>query len=172
MSRSIHDKLKRVRPPRVHITYEVETEGAMVLKELPFVVGVLGDFSGNPTKPLAPLKDRKFIQIDRDNLNEVMARMTPGLNLRVENTLKGDGSEMAVQLQFQSMDDFEPARVIEQVPALRKLLETRNKLRDLLTKVDRSDDLEALLERILQNTEEIKKLASELGCETAATNKE
>ena len=168
MSRSIHDKLKRVRPPRVHITYEVETEGAMVLKELPFVVGVLGDFSGNPTKPLAPLKDRKFIQIDRDNLNEVMARMTPGLNLRVENTLKGDGSEMAVQLQFQSMDDFEPARVVEQVPALRKLLETRNKLRDLLTKVDRSDDLEALLERILQNTEEIKKLSSELGSEAAA----
>ncbi|HEY7423947.1 MAG TPA: type VI secretion system contractile sheath small subunit [Gemmataceae bacterium] len=168
MSRSIHDKLKRVRPPRVHITYEVETEGAMVLKELPFVVGVLGDFSGNPTKPLAPLKDRKFIQIDRDNLNEVMARMTPGLNMRVENTLKGDGSEMAVQLQFQSMDDFEPARVVEQVPALRKLLETRNKLRDLLTKVDRSDDLEALLERILQNTEEIKKLSSELGSEAAA----
>ncbi|HEY7156514.1 MAG TPA: type VI secretion system contractile sheath small subunit, partial [Gemmataceae bacterium] len=83
MSRSIHDKLGRVRPPRVHITYEVETEGAMVLKELPFVVGVLGDFSGNPDKPLVPLKDRKFIQIDRDNLNEVMARMTPGLNLRV-----------------------------------------------------------------------------------------
>ena len=172
MSRSIHDKLKRVRPPRVHITYEVETEGAMVLKELPFVVGVLGDFSGNPTKPLAALKDRKFIQIDRDNLNEVMARMTPGLNLRVENTLKGDGSEMAVQLQFQSMDDFEPARIVEQVEPLRKLLETRNRLRDLLTKVDRSDDLEALLERILQNTEEIKKLASELGCETTATNKE
>ncbi|HEY7311273.1 MAG TPA: type VI secretion system contractile sheath small subunit [Gemmataceae bacterium] len=172
MSRSIHDKLGRVRPPRVHITYEVETEGAMVLKELPFVVGVLGDFSGNPTKPLAPLKDRKFIQIDRDNLNEVMARMTPGLNLRVENTLKGDGSEMAVQLQFQSMDDFEPARIVEQVEPLRKLLETRNKLRDLLTKVDRSDDLEALLERILQNTDEIKKLSSELGSETATPNKE
>jgi type VI secretion system protein ImpB len=172
MSRSIHDKLGRVRPPRVHITYEVETEGAMVLKELPFVVGVLGDFSGNPDKPLVPLKDRKFIQIDRDNLNEVMARMTPGLNLRVENTLKGDGSEMAVQLKFQSMDDFEPARIVEQVEPLRKLLETRNKLRDLLTKVDRSDDLEALLERILQNTDEIKKLSSELGSETAAPNKE
>lgn len=168
MSRSIHDKLGRVRPPRVHITYEVETEGAMVLKELPFVVGVLGDFSGNPIKPLTPLKDRKFIQIDRDNLNEVMARMTPGLNLRVENTLKGDGSEMAVQLQFQSMDDFEPARIVEQVEPLRKLLETRNKLRDLLTKVDRSDDLEALLERILQNTDEIKKLSSELGSEASA----
>jgi type VI secretion system protein ImpB len=172
MSRSIHDKLGRVRPPRVHITYKVETEGAMVEKELPFVVGVLGDFSGNPTTPLKPLKDRKFIQIDRDNINEVMARMTPGLNLRVENTLKGDGSEMAVQLKFQSMEDFEPARVVEQVEPLRKLLETRNKLRDLLTKVDRSDNLETLLERILQNGEEIKKLSSELGGESSVPTKE
>jgi type VI secretion system protein ImpB len=172
MSRSIHDKLGRVRPPRVHITYKVETEGAMVEKELPFVVGVLGDFSGNPTTPLKPLKDRKFIQIDRDNINEVMARMTPGLNLRVENTLKGDGSEMAVQLKFQSMEDFEPARVVEQIEPLRKLLETRNKLRDLLTKVDRSDNLETLLERILQNGEEIKKLSSELGGESSVPSKE
>jgi type VI secretion system protein ImpB len=172
MSRSIHDKLGRVRPPRVHITYKVETEGAMVEKELPFVVGVLGDFSGNPTTPLKPLKDRKFIQIDRDNINEVMARMTPGLNLRVENTLKGDGSEMAVQLKFQSMEDFEPARVVEQIEPLRKLLETRNKLRDLLTKVDRSDNLETLLERILQNGEEIKKLSSELGGESSVPTKE
>jgi len=163
MSASIHDKLKRVRPPRVHITYKVETEGAEVVKELPFVVGVLGDFSGDPTAQLKPLKDRKFIQIDRDNFNEVMARMTPGLNMRVENTLKGDGSEMGVQLKFQSMEDFEPARIVEQVEPLRKLLETRNKLRDLLTKVDRSDDLEALLEKLLQNGEEIKKVSSELG---------
>src|SRR5512140_2939773 len=120
MSRSIHDKLKRVRKPRVHITYDVETEGAVVQKELPFVVGVLGDFSGNPTEPLKPLKDRKFIQIDRDNLNDVMARMTPGLNLRVENTLKGDGSEMAVQLKFNSIEDFEPANVVRQVAPLKK----------------------------------------------------
>ena len=131
MSESIHDKLKRVRKPRVHITYDVETEGAVVQKELPFVVGVLGDFSGNPTEPLKPLKDRKFIQIDRDNFNDVMKRMTPGLNLRVENTLKGDGSEMAVQLKFNSLEDFEPANVVKQVEPLRKLLETRDKLRDL-----------------------------------------
>src|SRR5207253_9485901 len=97
---SIHDKLSRVRKPRVHITYQVETEGAVVEKELPFVVGVLGDFSGNPTQPLKPLKDRKFIQIDRDNFNDVMARMTPGLKIKVENTLKGDGSEMPVDLKF------------------------------------------------------------------------
>src|SRR5262249_28754981 len=145
MGASIHDKLGRVRPPRVHITYQVETEGAVVEKELPFVVGVLGDFSGNPTEPLKPLTDRKFIQIDRDNFNDVMARMTPGLNLKVENTLKGDGSEMSVQLKFNSLEDFEPGKLVQQVEPLRKLLETRNKLRDLLTKVDRSEDLESSL---------------------------
>jgi type VI secretion system protein ImpB len=165
MSSSIHDKLKRVRKPRVHITYEVETEGAVVEKELPFVVGVMGDFSGNPTEPLKPLKDRKFIQIDRDNFNDVMKRMTPGLNMRVENTLQDDGSEMAVQLQFNSIDDFEPANVARQVEPLRKLLETRDRLRDLLTKVDRSEDLEDVLEQVLQNTEELKKLSSDLGVE-------
>jgi type VI secretion system protein ImpB len=163
MSASIHDKLKRVRKPRVHITYEVETEGAVVLKELPFVVGVLGDFSGNPTEKLKPLKDRKFVQIDRDNINDVMKRMTPGLNMKVENTLKGDGSEMAVQLKFDSMEDFEPANVAKQVEPLRKLLETRDKLRDLLTKVDRSEDLENVLEGVLKNTEDLKKMASDLG---------
>jgi type VI secretion system protein ImpB len=166
-SESIHDKLKRVRKPRVHITYEVETEGAMVLKELPFVIGVMGDFSGNPTEPLKPLKDRKFIQIDRDNINDVLRKMTPGLNMRVENTLKGDGTEMAVQLKFNSMEDFEPANVARQVEPLRKLLETRDKLRDLLTKVDRSDDLESVLERVLQNADELKRLSSELGIGTA-----
>jgi type VI secretion system protein ImpB len=162
---SIHDKLERVRKPRVHITYQVETEGAELEKELPFVVGVLGDFSGNPTEPLKPLKDRKFIQIDRDNFNEVMARMTPGLNLKVENTLKGDGSEMAVQLKFNSLEDFEPAAVVQQVEPLRQLQETRERLRDLLTKVDRSEDLEAVLERVLKNTDELKKLQGDLGGE-------
>jgi len=163
MSSSIHDKLDRVRKPRVHITYQVETEGAAVEKELPFVVGVLGDFSGNPTQPLKPLKDRKFIQIDRDNFNDVMGRMTPGLNMRVQNTLQNDGSELPVQLKFNSMDDFEPAKVVEQVEPLKKLMDTRNKLRDILTKVDRSEDLENLLERVLQNTDELKKLQGELG---------
>lgn len=160
---SVHQKLDRVRKPRVHIKYEVETEGAMVVKELPFVVGVMGDFSGDPTEPLKPLKDRKFVQIDRDNFNDIMKRMTPGLNFRVENTLKGDGSEMAVSLKFNSIEDFEPARVAEQIPALKSLLDTRNKLRDLLTKVDRSEDLENLLERILQNTQELRQLSNELG---------
>lgn len=160
---SVHDKLERVRKPRVHITYQVETEGAAVVRELPFVVGVMGDFSGDPTEPLKPLKDRKFIQIDRDNFNDVMARMTPGLNLKVENTLKGDGSEMAVNLKFKSISDFEPAKVVEQVEPLKKLLDTRNKLRDLMSKVDRSEELEQVLERVLQNSEDLKKLSESLG---------
>jgi len=162
-SASIHDKLSRVRKPRVHITYEVETEGAKVLKELPFVVGVLGDFSGKPTQPLKPLRDRKFIQIDRDNFDQIMARMTPGAEFRVENTLKGDGTEMAVKLEFNKLEDFDPGRVAQQVEPLRRLLETRDKLRDLLTKVDRSDDLENLLERILRSDEDLKKIQSSLG---------
>src|SRR6195256_5597391 len=129
MSSSIHDKLNRVRKPRVHITYDVETEGAQIERELPFVVGVMGDFSGNPTTPLQPLKDRKFIQIDRDNFDDVMARIAPELNMRVANTLAGDDSEMAVQLKFKSLSDFEPGAIAQQVPALKKLLDTRNQLR-------------------------------------------
>ena len=163
MAESIHEKLKRVRKPRVHITYEVETEGAEILRELPFVVGIMGDFSGDPTEALRPLAERKFIQIDRDNFNEVMARMTPGLNIRVANKLADDGSEMAVALKFNSIEDFEPGRVAEQVPALKALLETRNKLRDLMSKVDRSDQLESLLEQILKNENELKSLSGELG---------
>ena len=162
---SIHDKLERVRKPRVHITYQVETEGAQVERELPFVVGVMGDFSGDPTEPLKPLKERKFIQIDRDNFNDVMARLTPGLNLKVENTLAGDGSQMAVGLKFRSLEDFEPANVVSQVPALKKLQDTRNQLRDLMTKVDRSEDLEKVLERVLQNSEELKQMNSALGAD-------
>jgi type VI secretion system protein ImpB len=163
MSASIHDKLKRVRKPRVHITYEVETEGAELQRELPFIVGVLGDFSGDPTQPLRPLTERKFIQIDRDNFDEVMARLTPGLNLRVNNTLSEEGGEMAVSLKFNAMEDFEPARVAEQVPALKALLETRNKLRDLMSKADRSEELEALLEQVLKNEGELKTLSGQLG---------
>jgi type VI secretion system protein ImpB len=159
----IHDKLGRVRKPRVHLSYEVETEGAMVEKTLPFVVGVMGDFSGDPTSPLKPLKDRKFIQIDRDNFDDVMAKMTPGLKFKVENTLQKDGSEIGVDLKFGSMADFEPARVAQQVEPLRKMIETRNKLRDLLSKADRSDELDSLLERVLKNQDDLGKLAGELG---------
>lgn len=160
---SVHDKLARVRKPRVHITYEVETEGAEIQRELPFVVGIMGDFSGDPTEPLKPLAERKFVQIDRDNFNDVMARIQPGLNIKVENTLAGDGSEMAVNLKFRSMEDFEPTKVAEQVPALKAMLETRAKLRDLMSKVDRSDELEGLLEQVLQDKDKLDKLSAELG---------
>jgi type VI secretion system protein ImpB len=163
MSSSIHDKLSRVRKPRVHITYDVETEGAEIQRELPFVVGVMGDFSGDPTAPLKPLADRKFVQIDRDNFNDVMASMAPGLKLKVDNKLAEDGTQMAVDLKFNSLDDFEPARVAAQVPALAALLETRAKLRDLMSKVDRSEELENLLEQVLRNESELKTLSGELG---------
>lgn len=167
MSSSIHDKLNRVRKPRVHITYEVETEGAQILRELPFVVGVMGDFSGDPTTPLRPLTDRKFTQIDRDNFNDVMANMAPGLKLKVDNKLADDGTQMGVDLKFSSLDDFEPARVAGHVPALAALLQTREKLRDLMSKVDRSQELETLLEQVLRSEEELKSLSGELGIKKA-----
>jgi type VI secretion system protein ImpB len=162
LSQSIHSKLSRVRKPRVHITYDVETEGAVVQKELPFVVGVLGDFSGKPTEPLPSLKDRKFVQVDRDNFDEVMGRMRPALSFKVENTLQGNGTEMLVELKFRSMDDFEPGAIADQIPAIKSLLEVRNRLRDLLTKADRSEELENLLERVLQNEGDLKELAADL----------
>jgi len=165
---SIHKKLERVRKPRVHITYEVETVGAMIQRELPFVMGVMGDFSGNPTKPLKSLKDRKFVQIDRDNFNEVMASISPELHFKVENTIAGDGSEMAVDLNFKSIEDFDPSKVVDQVEPLKKLLETRNKLNDLIAKVDRSEELEGILETVLQDAEKLKKLSGELGVEGGA----
>jgi type VI secretion system protein ImpB len=164
---SVHKKLERVRKPRVHITYEVEIGDAQEVKELPFVVGVMGDFSGDPTQPLRPLRDRKFTQIDRDNFNEVMASMNPGLNFRVENTLAGDGTEIPVNLAFNSIEDFEPANVAQQIEPLRKLLQTRNELRDLLTKVDRSEDLESILDRVLQNSDELKAFSASLGVKPA-----
>ena len=160
---SVHDKLARVRKPRVHITYQVETEGAQIQRELPFVVVIMGDFAGDPTEPLKPLAERKFVQIDRDNFNDVMARIQPGLNIKVDNTLAGDGSQMAVNLKFRSMEDFEPAKVAEQVPALKAMMETRAKLRDLMSKVDRSEELEGLLEQVLQDKDKLDKLSAELG---------
>jgi len=160
---SVHDKLNRVRKPRVHITYDVETGGAAIERELPFIVGVMGDFAGDPSEPLKPLAERKFTQIDRDNFNDVMARVAPGLNMKVENTLAGDGSEVAVNLKFRSIDDFEPARVAEQVPALKALMDTRAKLRDLMSKVDNSEKLEELLDEVLQDEAKLKTLSEQLG---------
>ena len=163
MSESIHDKLKRVRKPRVHITYDVETNGAVQNKEIPFVMGVMGDYSGDNTENKKALKDRKFSQVDRDNFNEVMNNVSPQVNMKVENTLEGDGSEMSVELGFKNMEDFEPQNIVEKVDPLKKLMETRNKLRDLLTKADRSEDLESLLEEVLSNADSLAALQGELG---------
>ena len=163
MSESIHDKLKRVRKPRVHITYDVETIGALEKKELPFVVGVMGDYSGDNNDTKKPLKDRSFVQMDRDNFTEAMGKIAPKLNLSVENTLSEEGGDMAVDLAFNSLEDFEPHRVIDQVEPLKKLMETRNKLRDLMGKVDRSEELESLVENLLQSNDSLAKLSEELG---------
>ena len=158
-------KLSRVRKPRVHIIYEVETEGAVVQKELPFVVGVLGDFSGNAGLEKKPLRERKFVQIDRDNFDEVMANIKPGLTFTVENAIEDNGSTMSVELHFDRMADFEPANIVAQIKPLKDLLDIRNKIRDLSTKIDRSEDLEKILEDLLQNNEQLKSVSSELGLE-------
>lgn len=163
MSESMQDKLGRVRKPRVHITYDLETNGQVQEKELPFVMGVMGDYSGDNVEGKKALKDRKFTQVDRDNLNEMMSKVNPQLNMKVENTLDNDGSEMGVNLSFKSMEDFEPQKLVEQIEPLRKLMETRNKLRDLLTKADRSEELENVLEEVLSNTEALANLSGELG---------
>jgi type VI secretion system protein ImpB len=160
---SIQQKLARVRKPRVHITYDVETEGAAIVRELPFVVGVMGDYAGDPTEPIKPLAERKFTQIDRDNFNDVMSRIAPGLKLKVDNTLAGDGSQMAVDLKFKSMDDFDPVKVAQQVPALKAMLETRARLRDLMSKADLSEELEGLLEQVLQDKSKLDALSDQLG---------
>jgi type VI secretion system protein ImpB len=160
---SINDKLENVRKPRVHIKYEVETGDGIVQKELPFVVGVLGDYAGNaPGEAVKPLKERKFINIDQDNFDDVMAKQKPGLSYRVKNELSEDDSELKIDLQFQSMADFEPENVIAQIPALKTLKDKRDKLRDLLSKADNSGELETLLEEILQDAEKIKSVHSEL----------
>jgi type VI secretion system protein ImpB len=133
-------------------------------------MGVMGDYSGDNTKDKKALKDRKFSQIDRDNFNDIMAKTAPKLNLKVENTLADDGSEMSVDLDFNHMEDFEPHKIVDQVEPLKKLLQTRDRLRDLLSKADRSEDLEDILENILNNTEALSSLSGELGVENE-TNK-
>jgi len=163
---STQHKLDRVRKPRVQITYDVEVNGAMQLKELPFVVGVMGDFSGKPEKPLAPLKDRKFVQIDRDNFDQVLEGTSPRAAYRVDDKLTGnEGSQINVELKFKSMDDFAPENVAKQVDPLRKLLDTREKLKNLLNRMDGNDKLEELLDGILKSTESREQLTKTLGIE-------
>lgn len=168
-SESQQHKLDRVRRPRVQITYDVETGGAMQKTELPFVVGVLADLSGAPKEALKPIKERKVVQIDRDNFNDVLAKATPRVAMKVDNKLTGDNdSKLAVELNFKSIDDFEPARVAEQIPALKELLDMRGQLNQLLSKMEGNDKLEALLAEVLQNTEKAMSLAKEMGIEPPA----
>ncbi|MGA7878927.1 MAG: type VI secretion system contractile sheath small subunit [Desulfoferrobacter sp.] len=160
---SLQHTLDRVRSPRVHITYDVEIGDAIEMKEIPFVVGVLADLSGKPDEPLPKLKDRKFIEIDRDNFNSVLAGMKPRLAFKVDDKLTGEDRKMAVDLRFKSLDDFHPERVAGQVEPLRKLVEARRKLSDLLNKLDGNDKLDELLQDVIANTDTLQKVGAEAG---------
>jgi type VI secretion system protein ImpB len=160
---SLQHKLDRVRSPRVHITYDVEIGNAIEMKEIPFVVGVLADLSGKPEEPLPRLKDRKFIEIDRDNFNKVLEGMRPRLAFRADNKLSDDDTKLAVELRFKSMEDFHPERVAEQIDPLREMVEARKRLSDLLNKLDGNDKLDELLQGVLANTEALDQLGKETG---------
>lgn len=155
---STQKRLQKVRPPRVQLTYDVEKGDAIEQKEIPFVVGVLGDFSGLPEAPLPKLKDRKFVNVDLDNFDEVISGMAPRAAFRVPNKLSDNGGEFAVELTFNSIDDFRPEAVVQQVEPLRKLLEARSKLADLRNKVAGNEKLEDLLNDVLANTEQLRQL--------------
>ena len=163
MSESLQHKLDRVRRPRVQITYDVETNGAMVQKELPFVVGVLADLSAQRKTPLPAMRDRKFVEIDRDNINKVMADAAPEVQIRVDNKLANDGSQLGVNLKFKSVDDFEPGAVAQQVAPLKELLDMRKRLDEVMAKMETNVKLEGLLQDVLANTEKVKALAGEMG---------
>lgn len=164
MAESTQHKLDRVRPPRVQITYDVETGGAIEKKELPFICGILADLSGKPAEALPPLKDRKFVEIDRDNFNDVLSAIGPRLAVRVPNRLEKDSKDqLNVELVFRNLEDFNPVNIVKQVPALKKLYEGRQRLRDLLTKLDGNDNLDALLKDVIQNTESQTALKKDLG---------
>lgn len=158
---STQHKLDRVRPPRVHITYDVELGGAIELKELPFVMGVLADLSGKPEEALPRLRERKFVEIDRDNFDDVMAGMKPHLAFQVDNKLQSDNTRIGVDLHFKSLEDFEPEQVARQVKPLAELLELRRQLSGLLAKADGNDKLNDRLMEVIGNTEKLQQLAKE-----------
>ncbi len=161
---STQKKLERVRPPRVNISYDVETGGAVEMKELPFVMGVLGDFTGQPVEPLAKLKDRKFVEVTLDNFDDVLASMKPHLQFSVENKLTDDpeGGKLGVDLTFKSMDDFSPDAVAKQVKPLKELLDLRTKLADLRGTLQSNEKLDEILQATLGDEEKMKKLKAEL----------
>ncbi|MGA2248962.1 type VI secretion system contractile sheath small subunit [Terracidiphilus sp.] len=159
---STQQKLSRVRAPRVQITYDVETGGAIEMKELPFVMGVLGDLTGHPEQPLAALKDRKFVEINPDNFDSVLKGMQPHLKFKVENKLSDKAGQIAVDLKFESMDDFSPAKVAEQVGPIKELLDLRTRLSNLRGSLQGNDQLDQALFDAVSNTEELNKLKTEL----------
>jgi type VI secretion system protein ImpB len=161
MSNSTQHKLDRIRPPRVQITYDVEIGGAIEKKELPLVIGVLADLSGKPDAPLPKMKERGFVEIDRDNFNDVMASIGPRVAFPVENKLTKEGGFLNAELRFREIDDFSPVKVVNQVPALKKLFEARGRLSDLLAKLDGNDHLDGALQQIVNDTEALKKIKSE-----------
>ena len=158
---SVQKRLQKIRPPRVQLTYDVEKGDAIEQKELPFVVGVLGDFSGNPEQPLPRLKDRKFVNVDLDNFDEVMEGVAPRAAYRVQNRIGEQGGEFGVELTFKSIDDFRPEAVVQQVEPLRRLLESRSKLADLRNKLAGNEKLEDILTDVLNNTEQLARLGAE-----------
>jgi type VI secretion system protein ImpB len=160
---STQHKLDRVRSPRVHITYDVETGDAIELKELPFVMGVVSDLSGKPAEPLPRMRDRKFVEIDRDNFDDVMKGMKPRLAFQVDNKLAADNTRIGVELRFNRLEDFDPEQVARQVDPLRKLMEVRRELSGLLAKADGNEKLGERLGEIIGNTELLAKLAKETG---------
>jgi type VI secretion system protein ImpB len=166
---STQHKLDRVRSPRVHITYDVEVGGAIELKELPFVVGVLGDFTGQPEQPLPKLKDRKFVDINPDNFDSVLEATNPHLSFAVENKLSedADAPQLKVDLRFKSMDDFGPENVARQVKPLRELLDLRTRLSDLRGSLQGNDKLDELLLEAVGNTEKLSRLKAEIGAPDA-----
>lgn len=169
MADSAQKKLDKVRKPRIHISYDVETEGGTEKKELPFVVGTMGDYSGNaPSKEKKALKERNFVEIDKDNFDDVMERIGPGVRFKVDNELEEGDKQMMVDLKFDKMEDFEPQNIAKQVPALKSLLEARQQLEEILGKADLSENLEGVLEDVLQNNEKLQALVGELGPEAAA----
>ncbi len=160
---STQHKIDRVRAPRVHITYDVEIGDSIEMKEIPFVVGVVGDFSGKPDGPLPRLKDRKFVEIDRDNFDKVLEGMKPRAAFKVENKLTAEEGKLGVDLHFKSLDDFHPEQVAQQIPPLKKLTEARRKLSDLLSKLEGNDKLDQLLQDVTASTDSLAKLEKESG---------
>jgi type VI secretion system protein ImpB len=157
-SDSVQKRLQKVRPPRVQMTYDVEVGDAIENKELPFVVGVVGDFGSDPEQAKKRLKDRKFVNVDSSNFDEVLGAVAPVASFRVANELSAEGGEFAVKLQFREMADFRPESVVQQVEPLRNLLEARTKLADLRNKLAGNDKLEDILSEVLGNTEKLGSL--------------